>query len=99
MFSIWSVSLLALLYLGLLFIIAWWADKYNPKRFRALFYSLTLGVYCTSWAFSVPRPRPPIMVGGFHLLERAPGVTIEEIRAKTVGRLHCGESAPEMTFD
>ncbi|QWL04447.1 hypothetical protein, partial [Shewanella indica] len=51
MFSIWSVSLLALLYLGLLFIIAWWADKYNPKRFRALFYSLTLGVYCTSWAF------------------------------------------------
>lgn len=51
MFSIWSVSLLALLYLALLFIIAWWADKYKPKRFRALFYSLTLGVYCTSWAF------------------------------------------------
>ncbi|MCA0950505.1 hypothetical protein [Shewanella chilikensis] len=48
MFSIWSVSLLALLYLALLFIIAWWADKYKPKRFRALFYSLTLGVYCTS---------------------------------------------------
>jgi len=48
MFSIWSVSLLALLYLALLFIIAWWADKYKPKRFRALFYSLTLGVYSTS---------------------------------------------------
>ncbi|MBO2649534.1 CoA transferase subunit B [Shewanella algae] len=37
--------------------------------------------------------------GGFHLLERAPGVTVEEIRARTAGRLHCGESVPEMTFD
>lgn len=36
---------------------------------------------------------------GFHLLERAPGVTVEEIRARTAGRLHCGESVPEMTFD
>ncbi|GHB03064.1 hypothetical protein ACFFLG_09790 [Shewanella indica] len=51
MFSIWPVSLLALLYLALLFIIAWWTDKYKPKCFRALFYSLALGVYCTSWAF------------------------------------------------
>lgn len=33
---------------------------------------------------------------GFRLLERAPGVTVEEIKAKTEGRLVVGEGVPEM---
>lgn len=35
---------------------------------------------------------------GFHLLERAPGVTVEEIRAKTAGRLTVADNVPEMVF-
>jgi len=34
--------------------------------------------------------------GAFHLKERAPGVTVEEIRAKTAGRLIAPDSVPEM---
>jgi len=34
--------------------------------------------------------------GAFHLKERAPGVTVEEIRAKTAGRLLVPDSVPEM---
>ncbi len=36
---------------------------------------------------------------GFKLLERAPGVTVEEIVAKTAGRLLVDEETPEMIFD
>ena len=36
--------------------------------------------------------------GVFHLLERAPGVSIEEIQAKTQGRLIILKNTPEMTF-
>ena len=35
---------------------------------------------------------------GFKLLERAPGVTLEEIQSKTEGRLVCPEDAPEMAI-
>ena len=35
---------------------------------------------------------------GFHLLERAPGVSVEEIRAKTAGRLMAADDVPEMVF-
>jgi 3-oxoacid CoA-transferase subunit B len=35
---------------------------------------------------------------GFHLLERAPGVTIDEIRSKTEGRLVIPSNVPEMTL-
>ncbi len=36
---------------------------------------------------------------GFRLLERAPGVTIEEIRTKTAGRLVVEGEVPELQFD
>ena len=39
-----------------------------------------------------------ITVDGFRLLERAPGVSVEEIRAKTAGRLVVADVVPEMTF-
>jgi len=34
----------------------------------------------------------------FHLIERAPGVTVEEIKAKTAGDLVIPDNVPEMTF-
>ena len=37
--------------------------------------------------------------GGFVLLERAPGITVEEIKAKTAGKLIVRGEIPEMTFD
>ncbi|MFZ5843071.1 MAG: CoA transferase subunit B [Pseudomonadota bacterium] len=37
--------------------------------------------------------------GKFHLLERAPGVSVEEIKAKTEGELVIPAHVPEMTFD
>ena len=36
---------------------------------------------------------------GFRLLERAPGVTVEEIKAKTLGRLVVEGEIPEMEFE
>jgi 3-oxoacid CoA-transferase subunit B len=36
--------------------------------------------------------------GAFHLKERAPGVSVEEIKAKTAGRLVVPASVPEMKF-
>ncbi len=36
--------------------------------------------------------------GAFHLLERAPGVSVEEIQAKTEGKLIVPDHVPEMTF-
>ena len=36
---------------------------------------------------------------GFHLLERAPGISIEEIRHKTSGRLTLADDIPEMKFN
>ena len=35
---------------------------------------------------------------GFKLLERAPGVSVEEIKAKTAGKLIIEGDIPEMTF-
>jgi 3-oxoacid CoA-transferase subunit B len=39
-----------------------------------------------------------IMDGAFHLLERAPGVTVEEIVSKTEGALVVPEFVPEMVL-
>jgi 3-oxoacid CoA-transferase subunit B len=36
--------------------------------------------------------------GAFHLIERAPGVTVEEIIAKTAGKLIVPEFVPEMVL-
>jgi 3-oxoacid CoA-transferase subunit B len=36
--------------------------------------------------------------GAFHLIERAPGVTVEEIIAKTAGKLVVPEFVPEMVL-
>jgi 3-oxoacid CoA-transferase subunit B len=36
--------------------------------------------------------------GGFRLLERAPGVSVEEIKMKTAGKLIVDTEVPEMQF-
>ncbi len=36
--------------------------------------------------------------GAFHLLERAPGVSVEEIQSKTEGRLVVNGDVPEMSI-
>lgn len=36
--------------------------------------------------------------GAFHLLERAPGVSVEDIKSKTAGKLIVPEHVPEMQF-
>ncbi|HAT4004677.1 TPA: CoA transferase subunit B [Elizabethkingia anophelis] len=36
--------------------------------------------------------------GGFKVLERAPGVSLEEIKAATAGKLYADENLPEMVF-
>ncbi|NVJ52029.1 MAG: CoA transferase subunit B [Gammaproteobacteria bacterium] len=37
--------------------------------------------------------------GAFHLIERAPGVSVEEIQQKTAGKLVVSGEVPEMAFD
>ncbi|WP_239692546.1 PAS domain-containing hybrid sensor histidine kinase/response regulator [Microbulbifer mangrovi] len=43
----------ALLYVALLFVVAWRADQRKQwiQRFRPIIYGLTLAVYCSSWTF------------------------------------------------
>ncbi len=53
--SPWFVLFVSLVYLGLLFAIAWRGDRRAPPaagtRYGNLLYCLSLGVFCTSWTF------------------------------------------------
>ncbi|SFF97290.1 hybrid sensor histidine kinase/response regulator [Neptunomonas qingdaonensis] len=54
MLSGWSIILISLLYLGLLFSIAYYGDKTNNGKSyvnNPIIYSLSLAVYCSSWTF------------------------------------------------
>jgi len=54
MFPNWQLVSISLLYIGLLFLIAYLGDKYRhqlAKKGQGIIYALTLGVYCTSWSF------------------------------------------------
>lgn len=55
MFSAWSLFLLALACLGLLFLVAWAGERHplgdGHPRLRGVLYALSLAVYCTSWTF------------------------------------------------
>ncbi len=54
MFPNWQLVSISLLYIGLLFIIAYLGDKYRHQlanKGQGIIYALTLGVYCTSWSF------------------------------------------------
>src|SRR5580693_1672741 len=72
----------------------------NPKGASKLLPACTLpltGVRCVK---KVVTDLAVLEVGpeGFRLLERAPGVSVEEIRAKTLGRLVVEGEIPEMRF-
>lgn len=51
----WLAVLIGLAYLGTLFAVAHYGDRYGRSimrsRLRPAIYALTLGVYCTSWTF------------------------------------------------
>jgi Na+/proline symporter/signal transduction histidine kinase/CheY-like chemotaxis protein len=54
MFPNWQLVSISLLYIGLLFFIAFLGDKYKQQlaqKGQGIIYALTLGVYCTSWSF------------------------------------------------
>lgn len=55
MLNPWSLILIALAYMSLLFAVAWVGDKQriarNHRKIQAMIYSLSLAVYCTSWTF------------------------------------------------
>ena len=54
MFQDWTILLVGLGYLGLLFAVATWGDSQSrrrPRGGRPLIYALSLGVYCTSWTY------------------------------------------------
>ena len=51
----WLLLLVAALYVGVLFAVAWAGDRHplypRKARLRPLVYSLALAVYCSSWTF------------------------------------------------
>lgn len=49
----WVVVPASLVYLGILFLVAWYGDRKSHwlSRFRPWIYSLSIAVYCTSWTF------------------------------------------------
>jgi len=51
----WLLLLVSLLYVGLLFVVAWAGDRRplypRQPRLRPIVYSLALAVYCSSWTF------------------------------------------------
>ncbi len=51
----WSILLVGLAYLGILFAVATWGDRLARGRpagaRRPVIYALSLGVYCTSWTY------------------------------------------------
>ncbi|WP_133408473.1 PAS domain-containing hybrid sensor histidine kinase/response regulator [Parashewanella tropica] len=54
MFHSWQLLSFSILYIALLFWVAYLGDKFRHKLYgnkKAVIYALTLGVYCTSWSF------------------------------------------------
>ena len=73
----------------------------NPKGESKLlpFCSLPLtGVNCVKRIVSDLAVLDVLPGGGFQLIERAPGVSVDEIKAKTAGKLVIPADVPEMSF-
>ena len=73
------------------------ADKYGKsKLLEACTLPLT-GVNCITRIIT-DLAVLEVADGAFHLKERAPGVSVDEIREKTAGKLVVSGDVPEMTF-
>jgi 3-oxoacid CoA-transferase subunit B len=71
----------------------------NPKGESKVLPACTLpltGVHCVKRIVSDLAVMDVLPEGGFKLIERAPGVTVEEIRSKTLGRLIIEGDIPEI---
>jgi 3-oxoacid CoA-transferase subunit B len=71
----------------------------NPKGESKLLPACTLpltGVKCVKRIVSELAVLEVLPQGGFKLIERAPGITVEEIRNKTLGKLVIEGEIPEM---
>jgi 3-oxoacid CoA-transferase subunit B len=71
----------------------------NPKGESKLLPACTLpltGVKCVKRIVSELAVLDVLPEGGFKLIERAPGITVEEIRNKTLGKLVIEGEIPEM---
>ncbi len=74
------------------------ADKYgNSKLLQSCTLPLT-GVGCVK-KIVTDLAVLEVRNGAFHLLERAPGITVEEIQQKTAGKLVVDGEIPEMVFN
>ncbi len=73
----------------------------NPKGESKLLPACTLpltGVHCVRRIVSDLAVLDVLPEGGFKLVERAPGISVEEIKSKTLGKLIVEGIIPEMSF-
>jgi Na+/proline symporter/signal transduction histidine kinase len=49
--NIWFIAVVSLSYLGLLFAVAIYGNRSTETRWQPYVYSLTMAIFCTSWAF------------------------------------------------
>tara|TARA_R110000868_G_scaffold3038_2_gene20444 strand:- start:4646 stop:8137 length:3492 start_codon:yes stop_codon:yes gene_type:complete len=49
--QVWFVGGLSLMYVGFLFVIAIWGSRWMRPSWQPYVYSLTLAIFCTTWAF------------------------------------------------
>ena len=73
----------------------------NPKGESKILPECTLpltGVKCVKRIVTELAVLDVLPEGGFKLLERAPGVTVEEIKSKTAGKLIIEGEVPEMNL-
>ncbi|MDX1536259.1 CoA transferase subunit B [Arsukibacterium sp.] len=74
------------------------ADKYGNSKLLASCTLPLTGVGCVK-KIVTDLAVLEVRNGAFHLLERAPGITVEEIQQKTAGKLVVEGEIPEMVFN